>query len=129
MSRQAWNEFICSPERAGRHLSAIGRGVAGAQSDAIDLTVLQAFLERLRDATDDVRLLGSTVDLITGDYALFAKEPLHRVLDALSNEMLSHEQIVGPGLRGNPRWDRTLLLRMPSPFPFKTGAIGILFPP
>lgn len=112
MSRQAWNDFICSPERAGRHLSAIGRGVAGAQSEAIDLTVLQAFLERLRDATDDVRLLGSAVDLITGGYAPFASEPLHRVLDALSNEMLAQEEIVGPGLRGNPRWDRTLLLRM-----------------
>lgn len=112
MSREAWRDFICAPHRAGRHLSAIGRGVAGAKSDPIDLAVLQAFLERLHDATDDVRLLGSAVDLIAGGYGAFAKGPLHRVLDALSNEMLAQEQVVGPGLRGNPRWDRTLLQRM-----------------
>jgi hypothetical protein len=112
MTRQAWREFICSPERAGRHLSGIGRGVAGAQSESIDLAVLQAFLERLSEATDDVRLLGSAVDLVTGGYGDFARESLHRILDSLSNEMLAQEQVVGPGLRGNPRWDRTLLQRM-----------------
>lgn len=112
MTREAWREFICSPDRAGRHLSSIGRGVTGATSDAIDLAVLQSFLDKLSDSTDDVRLLGSTVDLISGGYTAFAKGPLHRILDALSNEMLSQEQIVGPGLRGNPRWDRTILQRM-----------------
>ena len=112
MSRQAWRDFICAPERAGRHLSAIGRGVAGSVSDAIDLAVLQAFLERLHDASDDVRLLGSAVDLITGGYCAFASGPLHRSLDVLSNEMLAQEEVVGPGLRGNPRWDRTILQRM-----------------
>ncbi len=112
MSREAWRDFICSPDRAGRHLSSIGRGVAGVRSDAIDLAVLQAFLERLRDGTKDVSLLGSAVDLIAGEYRAFARGPLHRVLDALSNEMLAQEQVVGPALRGNPRWDRTLLQRM-----------------
>ena len=112
MTRDAWRDFICAPNRAGRHLSAIGRGVAGAASDAIDLAVLQAFLERLHDTADDVQLLGSAVDLIVGGYGAYAKGPLHRILDALSNEMLAQEQIVGPGLRGNPRWDRTILQRM-----------------
>ncbi len=112
MSREAWRDFICAPDRAGRHLSAIGRSVTGATSDAIDLAVLQAFLERLHDATEDVRLLGTAIDLITGGYRAFASGPLHRILDALSNEMLAREQVVGPGLRGNPRWDRTLLQRM-----------------
>ncbi|ARN82464.1 hypothetical protein [Methylocystis bryophila] len=112
MSREVWRDFICAPDRAGRHLSAIGRGVAGATSNAIDLAVLQAFLERLHDTADDVRLLGSVVDLIGGGYCAFASGPLHRILDALSNEMLAQEQIVGPGLRGNPRWDRTLLQRL-----------------
>lgn len=112
MTREAWREFICAPDRAGRHLSAIGRGVAGSTSDAIDLAVLQSFLEKLHDSTDDTRLLGSAVDLIAGGYCAFAKAPLHRILDALSNEMLAQEQIVGPGLRGNPRWDRTILQRM-----------------
>ena len=112
MTREAWRDFICAPDRAGRHLSAIGRGVTGATSEAIDLAVLQSFLEKLHDSTDDVHLLGGTVDLIVGGYCTFAKGPLHRILDALSNEMLAQEQIVGPGLRGNPRWDRTILQRM-----------------
>lgn len=112
MTREAWRDFICAPERAGRHLSSIGRGVVGATSEAIDLAVLQFFLEKLRGATDDLRLLGSTIDLIVGGYKTYAKGALHRVLDALSNEMLAMEQIVGPGLRGNPRWDRTILQRM-----------------
>jgi hypothetical protein len=112
MTREAWRDFICAPDRAGRHLSAIGRGVSGATSEAIDLAVLQSFLDKLHDTTDDVRLLGSAVDLLVGGYGAYAKGPLHRVLDALSNEMLAQEQIVGPGLRGNPRWDRTILQRM-----------------
>ena len=112
MTREAWRDFICAPDRAGRHLSAIGRGVAGATSEAIDLAVLQSFLEKLHDTADDVRLLGSAVDLIVGGYRAYAEGPLHRILDALSNEMLAQEQIVGPGLRGNPRWDRTILQRM-----------------
>ena len=112
MTREAWRDFICAPDGAGRHLSAIGRGVAGAISTPIDLAVLQAFLERLHDASDDVRLLGTAIDLITGGYEAFAKGPLHRILDALSNEMVAQELVVGPGLRGNPRWDRTLLQRM-----------------
>lgn len=112
MTREAWRDFICAPARAGRHLSAIGRGVAGATSEAIDLAVLQSFLERLHDTDADVRLLGSAVDLIVGGYSVYANGALHRVLDALSNEMLAQEQIVGPGLRGNPRWDRTIVQRM-----------------
>jgi hypothetical protein len=112
MTREAWREFICSPDRAGRHLSTIAKAVGGAQAEAIDSAVLQSFLERLRNAVDDVWLLGSAVDLITGGYETFVKDALHRVLDSLANEMVAQEEIVGPGLRGNPRWDRTLLLRM-----------------
>jgi hypothetical protein len=112
MTREAWRDFICAPDRAGRHLSAIGRGVAGATSDAIDLAMLQSFLEKLHDTAADMRLLSNAVDLIVGGYSAYAKGSLHRILDSLSNEMLAQEQIVGPGLRGNPRWDRTILQRM-----------------
>ena len=112
MTREEWRDFICAPDRAGRHLSAIGRGVFGSTSDAIDLAVLQSFLEKLHDTAADMRLLGSAVDLIGGGYVAYVKKPLHRILDALSNEMLAQEQVVGPGLRGNPRWDRTILQRM-----------------
>jgi hypothetical protein len=90
----------------------MGRGVSGATSDAIDLAVLRSFLERLHGLTDDTNLLGTVVDLISGGYCDFAAGPLQRILDALSNEMLAQEQVVGPGLRGNPRWDRTILHRL-----------------
>lgn len=112
MSREVWREFVCAPDRAGRHLSAIGRGVSGAKSEAIDLAVLQAFLDRLHGASADVELLGAVIDLITGGYADFAEVTLPRILDALSNEVLALEQVVGPALRGNPRWDRTLIGRL-----------------
>jgi len=112
MSRDVWREFVCAPDRAGRHLSAIGRGVAGSKSEAIDLAVLQAFLDRLHDTSADVELLGAVVDLITGGYPTFAEKTLQKILDALSNEVLSLEQVVGPAMRGNPRWDRTLIARL-----------------
>lgn len=112
MSREVWREFVCAPDRAGRHLSAIGRGVSSAKSEAIDLTTLRAFLDRLHGASADAELLGAVIDLIAGNYATFADETLPKILDALSNEVLSLEQVVGPALRGNPRWDRTLIGRL-----------------
>ncbi|HDZ75673.1 MAG TPA: hypothetical protein ENH55_23505 [Aurantimonas coralicida] len=112
MSREAWRDFICSSEHAGRHLSGIGRSFAGSVSDPIDQAALRAFLDRLHGATSDVRLLGDVVDLINGGYLQFVAGPLPRILDALSSERLSREEIVGPGLRGNPRWDRTIIGRL-----------------
>lgn len=111
MTRAVWREFICAPERAGRHLSSIGRSVSGAVSDPIDYAVLQAFLEKLQGVDDDIALLGNAVDLVVGGYSRFANSALPRALDALSNEILSTEDVVGPGLRGNPRWDRTIVRR------------------
>ena len=110
MSRQAWKEFLCSPERASRHLSKIGRNVIGAAGDAIDLAELKSFLDRLSRA-DDIRLLGNSVDLISGGYLNYLERDLLDLLNSLSNEMVAHEQVVGPGLRGNPLWDKTILQR------------------
>lgn len=111
MSRAEWEAFICDPLRAGRHLSSIGRGVQGAAADPIDLAELQAFLDRLHDAERDGALLAEVVDLLTGGYLRFAQEALPKLLDSLSNEVRSQEEIVGPGLRGQPRWDRTIVAR------------------
>ena len=72
---------------------------------------LQAFLERL-DEHEDLPLLGAVVDLITGGYAEFVESALPRLMDELSNEIVPREQVVGPGLRGNPLWDRTTTARM-----------------
>lgn len=117
MTRQAWLEFICAPDRAGRHLSAIGKGVGGAASEAIDLAALQSFLEKLHNCTSDVNLLATAVDLVTGEYSTFTSGALHRIVDALSNEMISQEQRIGPALRGNPRWDRTIVQRISGSLP------------
>ena len=112
MGREAWRDFICSPHHAGRHLSVIGRGVSGSVSEAVDLETLRAFLDRLSNAGSDVQLLGDAVDLITGGYLEFVTGPLEVILDSLSNEMLREEQVVGPALRGNPRWDKTYIQRL-----------------
>jgi len=114
--RESWREFICSPLRAGRHLASIGTAVGTAVADAIDSSELEAFLHRL-SAYDDVQVLADVIDLLRGDYTHFIETDLHRVLDHLSNEMIHVEEIVGPGLRGNPRWDRTILGRLSGSLP------------
>lgn len=111
MDREAWRSFICSPDRAGRHLSSIGQGVAGATAEPIDLAVLEDFLRKL-DGDDDVTLLTDAVDLLTGGYLDFVRRTLPDLIDIMSNEVLSKQSVVGPGLRGNPVWGRTMLGRM-----------------
>ena len=111
MDREVWLEFLCSPERASRHLSAIGRSVIGANSEAIEFAELDAFLERLDD-DEDLPLLGALVDLVTGGYEDFLGSAFPQLLDELANENVPREQVVGPGLRGNPIWHRTITNRL-----------------
>jgi hypothetical protein len=110
--RQKWREFICSPNHAGRHLSSIGRAVIGATGDPVDTAELSSFLNKLSEGDDDVSTLADAVDLIGGKYYEFLTRDLVWVLDHLSNEMIHRDEIVGPALRGNPRWDRTIIGRM-----------------
>lgn len=111
MSREAWRDFICSEEHAGRHLASIGKGVVGSTHASIDLHALQAFLEKLGGANADVSLLANVVDLLTGGYLQFLRGGFQKLLYALSNERLVREEIVGPALRGNPKWGATMLRR------------------
>lgn len=115
-NRAAWREFICAPNHPYRHLASLGASVQGANSDAIDTADLSDFLQKLR-GDDEVRLLADMVDLLSGGYGVFAETQLPRLLDSLANEMESRDEIVGPGLRGNPRWDRTLIARMAGTLP------------
>ncbi len=110
--REAWRDYICAPEHAGRYLSTIGRAVSGAVSEAVNRDVLESFLNKLRDADGDTRLLADAVDLTVGSYVDYATRSLPRILDSLANEMVAREEVVGPALCGNPRWDRTVLRRM-----------------
>lgn len=112
MNRSEWEEFICSPQHAGRHLSSIGRGVAGGTATAVDLPTLRAFLDKLSEDRRDVEVLANVVDLLTAPYLSFVRRELPRLLDHLSNEVLSPEETSGPKLRGNPRWDKTYLGRL-----------------
>lgn len=114
--RAAWRDFICAPDHPYRHLASLGASVQGAHSNAMDLAGLSDFLQKLR-GDHDVTLLADMVDLISGQYAGFVDGQLLSLLDALANEMESRDEIVGPGLRGNPRWDRTVVARMAGVLP------------
>jgi hypothetical protein len=114
--RETWSEFICSPRRAGRHLASIGRNAIGAMADAVDHASLQDFLSRIDDERA-IELLAQFVDLSIGGYDAFVAEKLHGLLDALSNEKRSNFETVGPGLRGQVQWDRTLVARRAGALP------------
>lgn len=114
--RQAWADFICSPNRAGRHLASIGRGASGGYADAVDQATLEDFLRRLSDErTPD--LLADYVDLSIGGYERFTATKLVRVLDALSSERRGTSEVVGPGIRGHVQWGQTLVARRTGSLP------------
>lgn len=115
--KQEWRDFICAPERAGRHLSVIGQAVQGATDEPIDEAVLRAFLERLENSTDDARVLRNAVDLLNGPYLGFVRSALPDLLGKLVSENPASEERVGPGLRGNVRWDRTAVARRAGTLP------------
>jgi len=115
-SRAEWRDFVCAPDHPYRHLASLGASVKGASSDAIDLAGLTDFLQKLR-GDHEIGLLADMVDLLSGGYTEFAQTQLPRLLDSLANEMESRDEIVGPGLRGNPRWDRTVVSRMAGMLP------------
>lgn len=115
-SREQWRDFICSPLHAGRHLASIGLAVGSSIAEAIDASELEAFLHRL-NATEDVQVLADVIDLLRPEYITFIDDDLVRVLDHLANEMVHVEEVIGPALRGNPRWDRTILGRLNGSLP------------
>lgn len=109
--RDAWRDFICSPDHAGRHLASLGASVSPALSDQIDLPELEAFLQRLRGGERDVTLLASLVELSGGNYLEFFAESLPDLLDQLSTDTERRNEIVGPKLVGAPRWGATRIGR------------------
>lgn len=114
--RETWSAFICSPMRAGRHLASIGRNAVGAMADAVDQPSLEDFLSRIDDERA-IELLAQFVDLSVGGYDTFIADKLHGLLDALSNEKRAGFETVGPGLRGQVQWDRTLVARRAGALP------------
>jgi len=108
---QQWREFVCDPQRPGRFLSNIGRSAVEAHAEPLDLKVLTTFLAKLSGAHADVELLASAVDLAYAEYSTFFSKSLGALLDALANERIGADSVVGPGLRGNPQWSRTTIAR------------------
>jgi hypothetical protein len=108
---QQWRDFICDPIRPGRFLSNVGRSVVEAHAEPLDLEVLKNFLNRLSGGGADRDLLASAVDLAYSGYFNFFSKSLSALLDALANERIGEDAIVGPGLRGNPLWSRTSVAR------------------
>lgn len=109
--RQAWRDFICSPDHAGRHLASLGAAVEPARADQIDLTELEAFLQKLGGGDRDVMLLAALVELSGGRYVEFFSDELPDLLDQLSSETERKDGIVGPKLIGAPRWGATRIAR------------------
>ena len=110
--RHQWRDFITDPKRPGRHLSNIGKAVAASNAPLIEESKLLEFVGKLSEGTNDVVLLAGVLDLVMGGYHDFCLRQLPALLDSLANEKAGKESIVGPALRGNTRWDLTILARL-----------------
>jgi len=116
-AKQAWRDFICTSSSGARFLSSVGSAVTlgqGAGGTAVDV---KEFLDVLRRGKRDVRLLASAIDLLNPDYLAFLTNDIHVLLDHLANEVVKKDEVVGPALKGNPRWDRTILGRLSGSLP------------
>lgn len=114
---QQWRKFICDPTSPGRFLSNVGRGSQEAVAEDIEPEVLERFLTNLTARAASTELLAEAVDLSYRGYSDFCKDHLRSLLDSLANERVGQEIVVGPALRGNPRWDRTALARRTARIP------------
>jgi hypothetical protein len=110
--RQQWRDFVCDPQRAGRHLANTGRSVSLGTAASIEDPVLQDFLRKLHGGDEDITLLASIIDLAAGGYQEFCTLLLPPLLNSLANERTGEDAIVGPVMRGAVRWDRTTIGRM-----------------
>jgi len=110
-NREAWREFITSPEHSGRFFSRIGDSIGAAFSEPVHMDELQSFLASLRDGEDDVTFLATVVELLAGGHIRFVHDELPILLDQLSSETARREEIVGPAIQGAVRWMQTNVAR------------------
>lgn len=115
-ARKRWSAFICDSASGGRYLSNVGAATLWTHHENND-DVLRTFLKSLAGGEKDVRILASALDLLRLDYLTFLSVKAPPLLDHLSNEMIGVEEVCGPGLRGNPKWDRTILGRISGHLP------------
>ncbi|MBB5691839.1 hypothetical protein GXW77_08895 [Roseomonas alkaliterrae] len=109
--RRLWRDFICDPGRAGRHLGGLGGASAAASGPPIEPEVLARFVEKLGRGPDAVELLADAIDLAHPGYEEFCHRHLVGLLDSLANETAVRQEVIGPALRGAPRWDLTAVAR------------------
>lgn len=106
--RESWREFICDPNKAGRHLSGVGNSAVSAAGPEISRATLASFLERLSNAQADATTLAEAVDLAYAPYHEFCTHHLSGLLGRLTTETRSDDAVVGPSLRGVVRWGPTI---------------------
>jgi hypothetical protein len=116
-AKQEWRDYICQSSSGGRLLSNIGASVSLTPSTSVESSELKRVLELFRRGKSDVRVIASVVDLLNPAYLDYFTKDIHRLLDHLSSETVKDEVVVGPALRGNARWDRTLLARRTGTLP------------
>jgi len=114
--RAKWAAFICDSASGGRYFTSVGASAFWAPHEKDD-NVLADFLSRVAGTEKDVRVLAGILDLLRPGYLEFLSTKAHILLDHLSNEMIGVDEICGPGLRGNPKWDRTILGRISGHLP------------
>ncbi|MCT6721625.1 hypothetical protein, partial [Acidovorax sp. K2F] len=110
--KQEWHKYISGSPTGARFLSSVGSGIRLGQQTVEATEDTKHFLEQLNRGKRDIRILASAVDLLNPDYLTFLSHDMPVLLDHLANEVVKKDEVVGPALRGNPRWDRTILGRL-----------------
>ena len=110
-SKDDWRDFICKSASGARLLSSIGAAVSLSPTPGHDTDEVSRFLTKLRRGRTDIRIIAGTVDLLNVAYVQYFSKDIQTLLDHLSSETVKDERVVGPALRGNPRWDKTALAR------------------
>lgn len=116
-NREAWREFITSPEHAGRFFSRIGDSIGASLSNPIHMDELQSFLASLRGGEEDVTFLATVVELLSGGHSQFMRDDLPVLLDQLSSETARRDEVVGPAIQGAVRWMQTDVARRTGKLP------------
>lgn len=115
--KKRWRDLICSSAYGGRFLGSIGKSIALASTAAEDAESIEKLLHSLSRGERDIRIIAGVIDLLNSEYLSFFSREIWTLLDHLANEVIKEEEVVGPALRGNPRWDKTILARTAGTLP------------
>lgn len=109
--RERWVTELTASRHVHRFLTRIGAASDPAIAPAISAEELKSYLGSLRGGAADARILLEVLELLTYGYDSFIQETLPDLLSVLGSRMEFVQEVVGPGLRGNVRWDLTKVSR------------------